>query len=1366
MEQPPTRRSADEAARQPQTTPGPLASPFPVVGLGASAGGLEALQAFFDHTPPDIGMAFVVILHLSPEYESQAAALLQARTAMPVTQVTDAVSLAPNHVYVIPPARHLLIADGRLHVADPPSEQGRRVPIDHFFRALADTHDSRAVAIILSGTGSDGSVGLKRIKEHGGAIFVQEPREAEFDGMPRSAIATGLVDFVLPVATMPEMLIAYCHRAAQLELPAPDAAGTVDDEAALRDILALVRVRTNHDFSQYKRPTVLRRAGRRMQVMGVTDLPAYLELLRGRADEVEALLQDLLISVTNFFRDREAWAALEAIIPLLFAGRGPGDQVRVWVTACATGEEAYSVAMLLEEHARTLDHPPAIQVFATDIDDAAIRHARVGSYPETIAGDVDLERLRQFFVWEQGRYRVKQELRDLVLFAHHNVLRDPPFSKLDLITCRNLLIYLNYKAQEQVLRLFHFSLRPGGYLLLGSAESLDSVPQLFEIVAEGQRLFRQRAVSPVVPPPLASRTTTTLPLLAAAPGRVRAAAPGLLADLHQRLLLQHAPPSAIVNEDYEIVHLSRGAGRFLRLEEGEPSVNLLRAAHPDLRLELRTALLRAAQGGLRAESRRVRVAFDEAARLVDLVVEPVQDADWPRGYLFVLFDDVGAAGDGAGGAAPAVSESLREIEAELQRTRAQLQTTAEEYETAGEEYKAANEELQAINEELRAASEELETSKEELQAINEELTTVNQELKHKVAEVTRANDDLQNLIAATQIGTIFLDRDLRITRYTPSAQRIFNLIPTDLHRPLAHITHTLQYERLAADAGEVLAALQPIAREVKSTAGHWYFAQLRPYRTIDDRIAGVVITFVDITERKLAEEALHEARQDLEVVLEAAEMGVWDTDLTTGRARTSPRHNQIFGYTEPVAAWGTEVFREHILPEDHATFEQSVARAMETGVLDLQVRVRWPDGSVHWIYDRGRVYYDEQRRPLHMAGVTLDITERKRGEEALRESEERYRTLFDSIDEGFCIIEMLFDERGQPNDFRYLEVNPAFAEQTGLVQVEGRRVRELLRTLDERWFHMYGQVALTGEPVRFQHTVEELQRWFDVYAFRVDEPERRKVGVLFTNITEPRQAAAERERLFQEAEQARQEAEAALEVRNQFLSIASHELRTPLTPLMGYVGMLRQSLARIPDEPYRRLIDTIERQTKRLNTLIDTLLDVARLQRGQFALEPRPLDLVTLAAQVVDEFRLTLPAEGANHTITLLGPDEPVPVFGDLSRLEEILHNLLSNAVKYSPGGGTIHVRVARQAGESLLEVADEGIGIPAEAQAHLFEPFYRARNVGALVSGFGLGLYIVQEIVQRHGGRVEVESAEGQGTTLRITLPLSGDVSEAGAGS
>jgi two-component system, chemotaxis family, CheB/CheR fusion protein len=597
-----------------------LSSDPSIVGIGASAGGLKALQQFFQHMRNDSGLAFVIILHLSPEHASNLAALLQHHTAMPVTQVTKATQVERNHVYVIPPASHLEMADGTLQLSEPQRLHGQHVAIDLFFRTLAETHGPHAAAIVLSGTGSDGTSGLKRVKELGGVTFAQDPQDAEYDSMPQSAIATGLVDYVLPVAAMPDQLLAYVSNAKKISLPLADQTPPGDQAAALRELFVLMRVRTGHDFSSYKRATMLRRIGRRMQVHGIAEIDEYVTRLRERSGEIQALLRDLLISVTNFFRDPDAFAALEANLPRLFVNKSSGDHVRVWVAGCATGEEAYSVAILLREYANQLEHPPEIQIFASDIDESAIALAREGRYTENITADVSPERLRMFFDHENGFYRVKKDIRDVVLFAVHNLLRDPPFSKLDMVTCRNLLIYLDRDIQQQLLKLFHFILRPDGLLLLGASEFADGVPNLFGPIDKHNRLFVRHSgqgAAKVLPTlPIAGQRSFPRESAEALP-----AAPSF-GELHLRMLEQYAPPSVLVNQDYDIIHLSESAGQFLQFGGGEPSFNLLNVVHPDLRIELRTALFRAIQRGRGSEAIRVAMRTDGTTRWINLVVRP------------------------------------------------------------------------------------------------------------------------------------------------------------------------------------------------------------------------------------------------------------------------------------------------------------------------------------------------------------------------------------------------------------------------------------------------------------------------------------------------------------------------------------------------------------------------------------------------------------------------------------------------------------------------------------------------------------------------------------------------------------------------
>ncbi|MET0621765.1 MAG: CheR family methyltransferase, partial [Pyrinomonadaceae bacterium] len=859
---------------------------FMVVGLGASAGGIHALREFFSNVPERSGMAYVVILHLSPDHDSQLAEVLQQSTPMPVAQVTERVGIEPDRVYVIPPNKSLSVLDGSLIPSDVTSVEVRRAPVDIFFRTLAESHGANAACVVLSGTGANGSMGLKRVKEKGGVAAVQDPREAEYADMPRHSIATELVDYVLPVAEIPARLVAYRDSlgAVASREPADEDAGSRGEqveEQALAAVLMHLRTRTGHDFMNYKRGTVRRRIERRIGVTQASDLPGYAQYVRENPPETRALLKDLLISVTNFFRDPAAFRELErAVIRRLFENKGASRYVRVWVPGCATGEEAYSIAMLLAEHAETLAAPPSLQVFASDIDDDALQTARAGHYTLNDVADVSPERLRRFFTQVREGFSVRRELRETVLFAKHDLLKDPPFSHLDLVSCRNLLIYLNAAGQAKAMGTFHFALNPGGYLFLGGSETIGDHSDLFVVVNKPSHIFQARAV---VPRPPSHELPAVLPRHAG-PARaggeegrsaMRAQVRLSYLDLHRRLLEMYAPPSVLVNAQHEIVHISESAGRFLQIPGGEPSYDLLTVVRPELRLELRAAVFHAEQHRTNVEVPRLSVNTGERVETVSLVVRPVvSDDDTARGFLLVIFEptpEEAAAGGTEDVIIPSAEPVSRKLEEEVSHLRAQLRTHTEQFEVQHEELRASNEELQAINEELRSTAEELETSKEELQSANEELSTINQELKIKIEELSQSNNDLLNLMNSTDIGTVFLDRALRVKLFTPRARDIFNLIAADAGRPLADLTSKLDGggEGLVEDAEQVLERLHTVEREVRTRGGGWYLMRLLPYRTSEDRIDGVVITFLDITRRIGAEESLREARASLEFALDA-----------------------------------------------------------------------------------------------------------------------------------------------------------------------------------------------------------------------------------------------------------------------------------------------------------------------------------------------------------------------------------------------------------------------------------------------------------------------------------------------------------------
>ncbi len=967
-----------------------------IVGIGASAGGIRALQAFFEAIPDDTGAAFVVIVHLDPQSRSELSSILGARATIPVSQVVGTERLQANHVYVIPPDRRLHLSDHEISAAEFDEPRGRRVPVDQFFRSLAQQHGD-GFAVILSGAGSDGAVGVRAVKEAGGIILVQDPAEAEYPSMPRSAIATGIADLVLPVRELAARLVRLVRSKRSLEFDDEDKI----DEELLRRLLAHLRVRTGHDFSKYKRSTVLRRITRRMQVTRADDLKQYYDFLRDNQDEAQALLGDLLISVTTFFRDAEACGELKTqVLPRLFEAKEPTDTVRIWVPGCATGEEVYSLAMLLLEEASRHPIRPAIQVFGSDLDARALAIAREGLYPAAIEADVSEDRLRRFFLQEGDHYRVRRELRDIVLFAAHSLLKDPPFSRIDLISCRNLLIYLDRELQQQVCSTFHYALNPGGYLLLGGSESAENPPGLFRSIDRKARIY-QTTGRPGDKPRLLPRLLGGLGVHEhyAAGGRSPSTTVALTeAAMHRQAIEKAAPPSVLVDSSHRVVHLSENAGRFLQPLGGPLTDDVVDLVRPELRFELRSALHRVFELGHSSLSLPVLVQFNGSPHCVHLQVKPAGEdgGEKPR-HALVLFIEGETVSDVAtpDGRRSANDETVRRLTEELQLTQSRLRTTREESEAANEELRAANEELQSINEEYRSTSEELETSKEELQSINEELQTVNSELKLKLDAVSRAHSDLQNLMAATDFGTLFLDSSLRIKRFTKPVTDLFRITPADEGRPVTDFAHGLDYQDLVKDAQAVLSNLIPIRQEVKSRDNRWYDLCLRPYRTVDDKIDGVVITFVDVTERRSVEQALRDSeqllRQDKRLV-EISHDPIFVWELDGGIVEWNRGSEELYGYSrEEALGKRKEALLGTVVPG--SSFAELRARLLDSGTWSGELTHHTKGGRELTV--ESRIVLDQIDGRRLALESTRDITERKelaqRQELLLRELSHRIK---------------------------------------------------------------------------------------------------------------------------------------------------------------------------------------------------------------------------------------------------------------------------------------------------------------------------------------------------------------------------------------
>lgn len=832
---------------------------FLVVGIGTSAGGLESLEKFFSGMPPNPGMAFVVVPHLEPKRQTLLPDLLSKQTEMAVTTAENGVQVRPNHVYVIPPGRDMNIVNGSLILVKPEELRGVRAPINHFLRSLANDMKERSVGIVLSGMGADGAAGLREIKGQLGLTIAQDPSSAKFDSMPESAVKTGIIDLILPPEQMPTALVDY---AKSLSRHQPLLRKEVVDDKTISDlqkILIRLRAATGHDFSGYKRNTLLRRIERRIVTLHLDSIAQYAKHIYETPHEVELLFREILIGVTSFFRDPEAFDVIaHEALPIIFHDRNASDAIRIWVAGCSTGEEAYSLAILLREYMDKSKKEFTVQIFATDIDVNAVEAARAGLFPAGIAADVGEERLKKFFTKEDSSYRVRRDLREMIVFAVQDMIKDPPFTKLDLASCRNLLIYFTTELQKKLLPLLHYSLRPKGVLFLGSSETIGAFPYLFSPIDKKWKVFQRMESA------MASRTvdfpfSRTMPPQEKADQKKYPEQPTLPQMIERALLAQYAPPAAVVTEHGDIVYIHGRTGEYLEPAQGRANLNIIEMAREGLRLQLPAALRKAVMQKSEVVSRGVRVKSNGGYHTIDVIVRPILEPASTHGLLTILFEEhkepakvsMERPRKGALGPGKRTDLRIRELEQELSQTKENLQSSIEELQSTNEELKSANEEYQSTNEEMQSTNEELETSKEELQSLNEELVTVNAELQGKFEELSRANADMKLFLDSLQVPTIFVDNELRIKRFTSQAPNLISVIETDMGRPISHIMTNLRYDKLVDDALQVVRTAKPVEHEVQTKDGRWYLMRIHPFKTQANTIEGLVITFLAIDELKL-----------------------------------------------------------------------------------------------------------------------------------------------------------------------------------------------------------------------------------------------------------------------------------------------------------------------------------------------------------------------------------------------------------------------------------------------------------------------------------------------------------------------------------
>ncbi len=1380
----------------------------PVVAIGASAGGLEALKRLLGALPPGANLAAVVVQHLSPSHESLLASALHAASPLSVVEAQDGMPITAGQIHVIPPNTSLTIEGGRLRLRPRVTSDRPPMPVDTLMRSLAAERKAESVGVVLSGTGSDGTEGLRAIRTAGGRTYAQEPSTAVHDGMPRSAISADVVDLILPPEGIAADLAAIARGAPMpsdgVLAGAESAAG--GEEAAFRQMVQLLRVRTGVDVSRYKPTTLRRRVARRIALVRAHSQEEYLGRLRADPAELTALHDDLFIHVTSFFRDPEVFAALHAeVFPALLSGRDADAPLRIWVPGCSTGEEAYTLAISVLEFLEARQSDVRLQVFGTDISERAIRGARGAEFPPDIEEHVSKDRLRRFFEPTPKGYRIARSVRDACVFVRHDVTVDPPFSRIDLLSCRNVLIFFEAALQKHVVPLFHYALNDPGFLVLGRTETLSGFGELFTVLDQHHKIYSRA--------PGVGRARAGSPRLAGAAERsLSPAAQRLLGvqDVHRALdellLSRYVPAAILVNDSLEIVQVRGKTGPFLEPAPGIASLSLLKMARDGLAADVTQLVQRAwAEGGpVRKEG--IRIGDDGGVSWVDLEVAPFESPSLAGRHYVVVFRERGApievarvAADGAVADEDPLSGQLRE---ELAASRAYVSSVIEQHAVTNQALAESNEELHATNEELQSANEELETAKEELQSMNEELTTVNDELQARYQEVHDLSNDLQNLVTSADIPIVIVSRERKVRRFTPRARMAFNLIPGDVGRAIVEIRPNVEAPELDAWIAEVIERTAVKEVEVRDRAGRWQRLQIRPYQTVDNRIDGAVVSLVDIHALKTALSESGRARDFAAATLETVPVPVVVLDAGLRITSANDAFYRVFR-ASTAATRGKPLGELPHGPWRSAELARDLARALEQGVAfqDLELECELPEAGHRTMLLSGRVIpaVAEGAAPSIVLAVH-DVTERRRIEEerARARTEEAQRFLNEA---GAAMLPQSLDYQATLAALAHLVV-PRLAdwcvvdltEADGIIRqaaaahldpVKEASIRDLRRRFPPEaepgrgvaWVIREGKtvfhpdvkdVSWVAGALGAEHP--ELLRELGARSY-ISVPLRGRKGIIGAmslvrglpgrrygpedvvvaeGLGQRAGLAVENARLYLASRE-------AIVARDDFLAIAAHELRTPLSTLSLQLQMLAvtpgaERTAAVVDQKLERAL----RQTRRLAGLIDSLLEVSRITAGRLTLHREPSDLSAIVRDVAQ--RLHGVAEAAGCEVSVHAEDSVTGSWDPL-RLDEVVSNLLQNAIRYAPGG-PIELSVEPDGQQVRLVVRDHGPGIPQNLRARVFDRFEKGE--GRSQEGLGLGLYITRQVVDAHGGIIEIESEPGEGTTFIVLLPrgpeLAGD--------
>ncbi|MXV16923.1 chemotaxis protein CheB [Hufsiella ginkgonis] len=1346
-----------------------------IIAIGASAGGLEAIHEFFDHMPQNEHLSFVIIQHLSPDYKSLLVELVSKHTHMKVYEAGNEMVIQKECIYVIPNNKTMTVRNGSLQLSEKKDSKSPNTAIDLFLNTLAEDRKDKAIAIILSGTGTDGTRGIKTIKECEGLVVVQDPATAKFDGMPQSAIASGYADLILSPEMMPEEIYNYIK-----ETPVHVLNEGKIDEDLLEEVFRLVYNSSNFDFQFYKTPTIIRRIGRRMSQLGVGNLDGYVRYLGQNPQEARLLSKDFLINVTQFFRDRVAFELLsEKVLPRILEHKGPHDPLKVWICACSTGEEAYSMAIQIDRYLELTGTVADVKIFATDIDSANIEYASKNAYPLAIAKDIPPEILARYFIREGKTYSLIPHIRKQVVFARHNVIKDPPFIKNDLVSCRNMLIYMNSILQHKVLSTFHFALKDHGFLFLGPSETAGYIKQGIEEIDSKWKIYRKTGaikndheVYRNVDGLRTGAEKRTPP--AAKEGIAAKTEPGVN-EFVKTLTEDLGYVSFYIDENYEIRETIGDFNRFLSLPDKKLNLNILKMVAPELSAALTPAIRKSRKEGKKILLKNVRVKQRNKDIFLQVIVKQVQ-----LNNILTTLIVVGENGLIAGGTepeAPAMRDQehtsyVFELESELTETRRNLQLAIEGLETT-------NEELQSSNEELLSANEELQSSNEELQSLNEELHTLNTEHQLKIKELIDLNDDLNNYFRSTGIGQVFLDPNMRIRKFNPAAASLINLIDTDIGRPLNHISNNLQYEPLFNDARQVIDTGKLAEKELVLTDGNTVIMRIMPYLRKDKKTDGAVITFVDVTE-------IHELNNIVK--------GVFNASLSAIMALNAvhDEQNKIVDFAwvslnyaaENLLGNGNDYLAGKSLKKHAADFVkpwvfEKLVKVVESGKplqTELQVlyeeterwfevtAVKMKEGLVTTFTEiTARKLSDQKlkknynelitaRESLKKLNAALEDKVKERTRE-LSENEERFRLVSQATNDTIWDWDIVMNKTWWSHNFqsafgypgnetsRSFWLSKVHPDDRG--KVSGS-LNDAINKNEKQWHAAYRFLKADGK------YASVLDRAFILH----DEfhTPYRMLGSMFdvTRLNEAEQKLRESEL---------QATRLLLEKKDEFMSIASHELKTPITSMKASLQIV-QRLAKNGqgNEKIQPFIDKANIQVSKLTGLVEDLLDVTKIQAGKMKLDKSLFRIGEAIRDSIDQVQY----ESAAHKVEVEG-DTDLEVYADKHRLEQVIINFLSNAIKYSPGAEKVKLSVGYQNNSLKLAVTDFGIGIPGDKMAYVFDRFFRVQESSQKFSGLGLGLYISSGIIARHEGEIGVDSQEGKGTTFWFTIPYKAEADSQG---